>query len=186
MSDLKLEGVYVPVVTPFDADEGLDLSTLTKVVDFCLDAGVSGVVSCGTTGEYYAMSFDERKSVMAHTSEVVGDRAVLVAGCNAGSTREAIRLAEAAVAVDYDAIMLAVPPTSLPSQTAALDREHVRGFATDVGGRAQAVAVVDRRITVGLPKGSRHWQAHHAFKCPAYPHATGKAKSNSSGYRRYH
>ena len=55
-----LEGVYVPVVTPFDANEGLDLSTLTKVIDFCLDGGVAGVVSCGTTGEYYAMSSDER------------------------------------------------------------------------------------------------------------------------------
>ncbi|HSB85137.1 MAG TPA: dihydrodipicolinate synthase family protein [Ilumatobacteraceae bacterium] len=113
---MKLEGVYVPVVTPFDADEGLDLSTLTKVVDYCLDAGVRGIVSCGTTGEYYAMSSDERKSVMAHTSEVVGRRAQLVAGCNAGSTREAIHLAQAAVDMGYDAIMLAAPPTSLPSQ----------------------------------------------------------------------
>jgi 4-hydroxy-tetrahydrodipicolinate synthase len=116
MSDLQLEGVYVPVVTPFDANEGVDLSTLTKVIDFCLDGGVRGVVSCGTTGEYYAMSSDERKSVMAHTAEVVGKRAQLVAGCNAGSTREAIQLADAAVTMGYDAIMLAAPPTSLPSQ----------------------------------------------------------------------
>jgi 4-hydroxy-tetrahydrodipicolinate synthase len=116
MSDLKLEGVYVPVVTPFDADEGLDLSTLTKVVDYCLDAGVRGIVSCGTTGEYYAMSTSEREQVMAHTRDVVGSRAQLVAGCNAGSTREAIHLAEAAVGMGYDAIMLAAPPTSLPTQ----------------------------------------------------------------------
>ena len=116
MSDLQLEGVYVPVVTPFDADEGLDLSTLTKVIDYSLDSGVAGIVSCGTTGEYYAMSFGERTQVMAHTSEVVGRRAHLVAGCNAGSTREAIRLADAAVGMNYDAIMLAAPPTSLPTQ----------------------------------------------------------------------
>ena len=116
MSDLKLEGVYVPVVTPFDANEGLDLSTLTKVVDYCLDAGVRGIVSCGTTGEYYAMSTSEREQVMAHTRDVVGSRAQLVAGCNAGSTREAIHLAEAAGSMGYDAIMLAAPPTSLPTQ----------------------------------------------------------------------
>jgi 4-hydroxy-tetrahydrodipicolinate synthase len=116
MADLELTGVYVPVVTPFDANEGLDLSTLTKVVDHCLDAGVAGIVSCGTTGEYYAMSSDERKAVMAHTREVVGSRAVLVAGCNAGATRESIALAQAAVDMGYDAIMLAAPPTSLPSQ----------------------------------------------------------------------
>jgi 4-hydroxy-tetrahydrodipicolinate synthase len=116
LAELKLEGVYVPVVTPFDANEGLDLSTLTKVIDFCLDGGVAGVVSCGTTGEYYAMSSDERKNVMARTREVVGTRAHLVAGCNAGSTREAISLAQSAAGMGYDAIMLAAPPTSLPTQ----------------------------------------------------------------------
>ncbi len=116
MNELKLEGVYVPVVTPFDANEGLDLSTLTKVIDFVLDGGVRGVVSCGTTGEYYAMSSDEREQVMAHTRDVVGTRAQLVAGCNAGSTREAIRLADVAIGMGYDAIMLAAPPTSLPTQ----------------------------------------------------------------------
>ena len=116
MTDLILEGVYVPVVTPFDANEGLDLSTLTKVIDFCLDGGVAGVVSCGTTGEYYAMSSDERRNVMARTREVVGSRAHLVAGCNAGSTREAIKLAQSAAGMGYDAIMLAAPPTSLPTQ----------------------------------------------------------------------
>jgi len=62
------------------------------------------------------MSSEERQSVMAHTADVVGKRAQLVAGCNAGSTREATRLAEAAVTMGYDAIMLAAPPTSLPSQ----------------------------------------------------------------------
>jgi hypothetical protein len=106
MSDLQLEGVYVPVVTPFDADEGLDLSTLTKVIDFCLDGGVRGVVSCGTTGEYYAMSSDERKSVMAHTAEVVGNAPTgRRLQCRIDSRGNS--LAEAAITMGYDAIMLA-------------------------------------------------------------------------------
>lgn len=131
MSDLKLEGVYVPVVTPFDADEGLDLSTLTKVIDFCLDGGVRGMVSCGTTGEYYAMSSEERKSVMAHTSDVVGSRAQLIAGCNAGSTREVVHLAEAAIGMGYDGIMLAAPSTSLPTQRELAAHYRVVADAVD-------------------------------------------------------
>ena len=59
------------------------------------------------------MSSDERKNVMAHTREVVGSRAHLVAGCNAGSTREAIRLAEAAVGMDT------TPSCSPPADVAA-------------------------------------------------------------------
>src|SRR5258706_2132049 len=37
----------------------------------------------------------------------------------------------------------------LPSQTAALDRMHVRGFATDVGGRTSHTAIVARAM--GIP-----------------------------------
>jgi phosphotransferase system enzyme I (PtsI) len=37
----------------------------------------------------------------------------------------------------------------LPSQTAALDRAHVKGFATDVGGRTSHTAIVARAM--GIP-----------------------------------
>src|SRR5207244_8891550 len=37
----------------------------------------------------------------------------------------------------------------LPSQTAALDKLHVRGFATDVGGRTSHTAIVARAM--GIP-----------------------------------
>jgi phosphotransferase system enzyme I (PtsI) len=36
----------------------------------------------------------------------------------------------------------------LPSQTAALDRLHVRGFATDVGGRTSHTAIVARAMSI--------------------------------------
>jgi phosphotransferase system enzyme I (PtsI) len=36
----------------------------------------------------------------------------------------------------------------LPSQTAALDRAHVRGFATDVGGRTSHTAIVARAMSI--------------------------------------
>jgi 4-hydroxy-tetrahydrodipicolinate synthase len=114
--ELELEGVYVPVVTPFDADGEVEPAALTAVIDRCLGAGVRGIVSCGTTGEYYALTETERLDVMRTTRDVAAGRARLVAGCNAGSTRQAVELAWAARDLGYDALMLAVPPTSLPDQ----------------------------------------------------------------------
>ena len=81
---LELEGVYVPVVTPFDANGDVNPTTLTAVIERALFAGVRGVVSCGTTGEYYALNEAERIDVMRHTHEVTAGRAQLVAGCNGG------------------------------------------------------------------------------------------------------
>ena len=104
----------MPVVTPFDGNGDVDSTTLTAAIERGLDAGVRGIVSCGTTGEYYALSEAERIEVMRHTHEVAAGRAQLVAGCNAGSTRMATLFARIAVDTGYDALMLAAPPTSLP------------------------------------------------------------------------
>jgi phosphotransferase system enzyme I (PtsI) len=47
----------------------------------------------------------------------------------------------------YDAVVVA--RDLLPSQTAALDRTHIKGFATDVGGRTSHTAIVARAL--GIP-----------------------------------
>jgi 4-hydroxy-tetrahydrodipicolinate synthase len=108
--------VHVPVVTPFDRSGAVDRVALQQVVDFVVGGGVRGVVATGTTGEYYALDAAERETVMAVVAEAAGGRALLTAGCNAGSTAEAIRLGTCAARSGYDALMLAAPPTSLPSQ----------------------------------------------------------------------
>jgi 4-hydroxy-tetrahydrodipicolinate synthase len=128
---LVLEGIYVPISAPFDTAGELDLATYGRVVEHCLNAGVKGLVPNGTTGEYYAMSGEERHRVLAHCRDVAGGRAQLIAGCNAGSTREAIQFAQGARDLGYDAIMLAAPPTSLPSprELAA----HFAAIATEGG-----------------------------------------------------
>jgi 4-hydroxy-tetrahydrodipicolinate synthase len=114
--ELSLEGVYVPVVTPFDARGDLDLEALATVVEHVLGAGVRGIVAGGTTGEYYALDEAERMTIMRIVHDVTAGRALLVAGCNAGATRHSIRLATAARDLGYDGLMLAAPATSLPQQ----------------------------------------------------------------------
>ena len=114
--DFSLEGVYVPVVTPFDPRGDLDLDGLAAVVERVLSAGVHGIVACGTTGEYYALTEAERIAVMRTAHTTTAGRARLVAGCNAGATRQSIALAIAARDLGYDAVMLAAPATSLPQQ----------------------------------------------------------------------
>jgi 4-hydroxy-tetrahydrodipicolinate synthase len=113
---MSFEGVYVPVVMPLNAAHDVDLKTYATVIEFALDAGVAGIVANGTTGEYYALSREERVQAMTVARDVTAGRAQLVAGCNAGSTREASTFGATASGLGYDAIMLAAPPTSLPSQ----------------------------------------------------------------------
>ncbi len=122
---MDLEGVYTPIVTAFDDRDELDLDATAAVIEFVLAGGMRGLVPCGTTGEYYACSMDERLRILEHTRDVTAGRAQLIAGCNAGSTRDAIAYGEAARDLGYDAIMLAAPYTSLPTQ-----RELAAHYAT--------------------------------------------------------
>jgi 4-hydroxy-tetrahydrodipicolinate synthase len=128
---MVLEGVYTPCVTPFDEDGELDLSAYAEVIEFGLEAGIRGIVPAGTTGEYYAMTFEERVLAMRAAKDVAGGRAELIAGCNSGSTREVIRLAEAARDLGYDAALLATPHTSLPTQDELV--AHYTSVARAVG-----------------------------------------------------
>jgi 4-hydroxy-tetrahydrodipicolinate synthase len=113
---MQIEGVYVPFATPFHDNGDMDLSRLGLILEHVLGAGCHGLVAAGTTGEYYAMTHDERVAVFTAAFEINAGRAVMVAGCNAGSTHEAIQYAQEAKAIGYDAAMLAAPATSLPRQ----------------------------------------------------------------------
>jgi 4-hydroxy-tetrahydrodipicolinate synthase len=128
---MNIEGVYVPVVTPFHADESINEVAFAQAIEFQIASGVAGVVVGGTTGEYYAMSFEERIHQLTLGASIVNGRTQLIAGCNTGATRDVIALAKHARKCTYDAIMLSPPPTSLPTQVQLA--EHIRACALEGG-----------------------------------------------------
>ena len=115
-SEMNIDGVHVPAVTPFDDRGDVNEVVFRQVIEHLVNAGVRGIVVAGTTGEYYALSEAERKRLFALAKEAVSGRALLLAGANAGSTAEVIRYGLHARELDYDGLMLACPPTSLPTQ----------------------------------------------------------------------
>ncbi|WP_342244386.1 4-hydroxy-tetrahydrodipicolinate synthase [Pseudomonas sp. OTU5201] len=76
-------GIWVALVTPFN-EGSIDFPALRRLARHLLDAGVSGLVACGTTGEAAALSKDEQLAVLdALLDEVPGDQLVMgVAGNN--------------------------------------------------------------------------------------------------------
>lgn len=128
---MKIEGVYVPTATPFHDDELVNEARYADVLEYQLSGGVAGVVVAGTTGEYYALTTDERNAQFLLARDIVAGRAQLIAGCNAGATRDAIAFASLARELGYDAVMLAGPPTSLPNQHELA--AHVTAVAAEGG-----------------------------------------------------
>jgi 4-hydroxy-2-oxoglutarate aldolase len=91
------DGVYVPTVAFFNADDEIDVSALEKHVFKLLNSGVAGIVVHGSNGECAHLSHDERTAVIriardAIHHEATGTRIPLIAGCGAQSTKETTQL----------------------------------------------------------------------------------------------
>lgn len=113
---MKFEGIYTPVITPYRDDYSIDYERLAEVVEFLLDAGVHGIISAGTTGEYYAQSMAERFELMKFIKNHIKGRSSYIVGTGALRTEESIEYAQAAVEIGADALLVATPPYSLPTE----------------------------------------------------------------------
>ena len=69
-SDLDLRGVWVPLITPFDAQGAVDVEAIERLCDEYLAAGVSGIVALGTTGEASSLDADEKQAVIDAVARV--------------------------------------------------------------------------------------------------------------------
>ncbi len=105
----SLGGVLVALATPFAADGSIDQDQLRALVDRTIDGGVHGVVACGSTGEFAAMTADERRLVVEVVVDQAARRVPVVAQTGSTSTTEAISLAKHAQATGADVIMPVTP-----------------------------------------------------------------------------
>ncbi|WP_030617816.1 dihydrodipicolinate synthase family protein [Streptomyces achromogenes] len=71
--------VAIPV-TPFAADGTVDTATHRALLRRLLDGGITTLTPNGNTGEFYALSPEERRLVAELTADEAGDRAVILAG----------------------------------------------------------------------------------------------------------
>lgn len=124
---MNIDGILVPIVTPFAADGSVNVAALRQLVNHFVQAGVAGIVACGTTGEYYALTEPERELVLTTVLETVAGRVTVIAGVNALATNQSVHYAKQAEGLGYDGLMCTTPPYSLASQAGIL--QHFRTLA---------------------------------------------------------
>lgn len=109
---MTFSGVYVPLVTPFDANGAVAFGALESLAHEVLDGGAAGLVALGTTGEPASLTEAERHGVVDVVARVCMDRSVpLVVGA---STAEALRELGERPAVA--AALCLVPPFVRPGE----------------------------------------------------------------------
>ncbi|KAF3006675.1 hypothetical protein E8E13_008589 [Curvularia kusanoi] len=110
MAHQQLKGILVALITPF-TDDGTKIheQRLEQHINRMIDAGVHGLVPGGTTGEFTAMTLEERKQVTELCIRFSADRVPVIAGAGALSTKDTVELAVHAAKAGAAATMI-VPP----------------------------------------------------------------------------
>jgi len=126
---MELKGVYTAIVTPFR--EGLvDEESFRNLIDIQLNAGIDGLVPCGSTGEAATLDYDEHIRVIEVTVKYVKGKVPVMAGTGSNSTREAIELTESAKKVGADMCLLTAPYYNKPTQEGLY--QHFKKIAQEV------------------------------------------------------
>jgi dihydrodipicolinate synthase/N-acetylneuraminate lyase len=103
-------GPWAGLPVAWNDNDRFDEATYRADVARCCEAGVPGVYTAGTTGEFYAMEFDEWKAVTRATIEEGRAHGVpVMIGCTSTYNLGAARRAAYAVECGADAIQVALP-----------------------------------------------------------------------------
>jgi len=109
------EGMLTALVTPF-RDGEIDEAALRALVDRQIEAGIDGLVPCGSTGESATLSHAEHRRVVEIVVHATHGRVPVVAGAGSNNTREAIELTLYAKEAGADGALLISPYYNKPTQ----------------------------------------------------------------------
>lgn len=132
LPDAPFGRVLTAMVTPFDADGGIDTGAAAAVATHLADHGHDGLVVSGTTGESPTTTVAEDGEVLRAVLEAVGGRVRVVAGVGTNSTAHSVELTEQATALGAAAVMVVTPYYSKPSQQGVLAHFVAVAEATDL------------------------------------------------------
>jgi 4-hydroxy-tetrahydrodipicolinate synthase len=129
--EASLQGLYVPLITPFTEEGDLAADALEKLAHAVIDDGAAGVVALGTTGESPALTAAERRAVLDICAGVCRERgATLIAGAGSNDTASTARaLRDLAAWPEVAAALAVVPYYTRPSQDGVI--AHFARVAAD-------------------------------------------------------
>jgi 4-hydroxy-2-oxoglutarate aldolase len=106
---MKLQGIFLPIATPFDAEGNLYKSKVKHNVGKWNQTALSGYVVCGSTGESVYLTTEEKIKLWEWVAEYAAPEKLLLAGTGVESVRETVSLTNRAAQIGYKAAMVRTP-----------------------------------------------------------------------------
>ena len=128
---IRLDGIFAPVVTPFDHDGAVDGDAFAANIAAHLAAGLRGIVVAGSTGEAALLDEDERAALIVRARAAIPADRVLLVGTGAESTRAVIARNAVAAGHGADGVLVVAPHYYGDAMTAEALREHYLRIADE-------------------------------------------------------
>lgn len=129
-NQLRFDGVFTALVTPFKANGMIDWAAFDRLLDRQLEAGIRGIVPVGTTGEAAMLDAEEQLALIARTVSRAEGRAYVLAGTGTNVTASSVVASQRAADAGANGVLLITPYYVKPSQAGLV--EHFSAVAAAV------------------------------------------------------
>ena len=117
---MLLEGLHIPLTTPFHRDGSLDIGALAaNVLRYSLTPA-AGLIVLGPPAEPTLLSDEETREALRTAAQAAAPEKILIAGIARDSVAASLDLAEYAAAQRFDAILFGAPSILAASQSLEL------------------------------------------------------------------
>src|SRR5436309_4435259 len=106
---LKLQGIFVPIATPFDHAGNVYPAKLQHNIEKWNRTGLAGYVVMGSTGESVMLTAEEKVAIWEQAAHDTAPDKLLIAGTGMESVRETVCLTNRAAELGYKAAMVRTP-----------------------------------------------------------------------------
>lgn len=81
-------GIATALATPMTSSGAIDYDAYGRLIDWQIESGVAGLVTCGTTGEASTMTAEEHRQTIAFAVKRAAGRVPVIAGTGANCTEK--------------------------------------------------------------------------------------------------
>jgi 4-hydroxy-2-oxoglutarate aldolase len=121
---VKLQGIFAPLTTPFEADGSISLAHLRDNIKRYNRTGLAGYAINGSTSESVLLRWDEVYRVWEAARDAAAPNKILIAGTGAESTAETIEHTNRAAGFGYGVALVRTPSFYKPAMSEEALAEH--------------------------------------------------------------
>ncbi len=131
LTEQQIQGIYIPVITPFTKERELDLPSFQNYIKVMANSGIHGLVINGTTGESPTVTWDEVEQLVKAAKETlssINSSVPIMVGTGTNDTASTVARTKKAAALGADAVLVVTPYYNRPTEEGIY--EHFRMSAS--------------------------------------------------------